>query len=72
VPAGFEYFVIMIELANAGKLHCLDQSSVDPFAFVSGAERAAEAVPDRARIVGFAVLEGVLERFGGEQAGGRL
>ena len=37
-------------------------------AFVNGAEQAAEVEPDGLRIVGVALLEGVLERFGGEQA----
>jgi TctA family transporter len=37
-------------------------------AFVNGAEEAAEVVPERVRVVGVAVLEGVLEGFGGQQA----
>jgi len=36
-------------------------------AFVNGAEQAAEVVPERVRVVGVAVLEGVLEGFGGQQ-----
>jgi hypothetical protein len=37
-------------------------------AFVNGAEEAAEVVPERVRVVGVAMLEGMLEGFGGEQA----
>src|ERR1039457_5537383 len=37
-------------------------------AFVNGAEQAAEVEPDGLRVVGIAVLEGVLEGFGGQQA----
>jgi hypothetical protein len=37
-------------------------------AFVNGAEQAAEVVPDGVRVVGVAVLEGVLEGFGRQQA----
>ena len=37
-------------------------------AFVNGAEQAAEVEPERVRVVGVAVLKGVLERFGGQQA----
>jgi hypothetical protein len=35
---------------------------------VNGAEEAAEVVPERVRVVGVAMLEGMLEGFGGEQA----
>jgi hypothetical protein len=35
-------------------------------AFVNGAEQAAEVVPERVRVVRIAVLEGVLEGFGGQ------
>jgi hypothetical protein len=37
-------------------------------AFVNGAEQAAEVEPDGARVIGVAVLEGVFEGFGGQQA----
>ena len=36
-------------------------------AFVNGAEQAAEVEPERVRVVGVAVLEGVLEGFGGQE-----
>jgi hypothetical protein len=37
-------------------------------AFVNGAEQAAEVVPERVRVVGVPVLEGMLEGFSGQQA----
>jgi len=37
-------------------------------AFVNGAKQAAEVVPERVRVGGVAVLEGLLEGFGGQQA----
>ena len=37
-------------------------------AFVNGAEQAPEVVPDGLRVVGVAMLEGVLEGLGGQQA----
>jgi hypothetical protein len=65
LPVEVEESALAAEFLQAGVGQSDDQTGI---AFINGAKQAAEVVPERVRVVWVAVLEGVFEGFGGQQA----